>query len=291
MTIAPKIKFDAVDQLPPQERDEIVDLLQARYGDDKPGLPPYWNDTLAGILAHRSVRGYLPTPLPQGALELIVAAAQSAATSSNLQAWSVVAVKDKDRKSRLAALAGNQKHIEQTPLFLVFLADLSRLDRIAQDRGLRSEAHEYLESLLVAVIDAALAAQNAVVAAESLGLGSVYIGAIRNKPVEIAAELGLPPNVLAVFGLCLGYPDESAASGVKPRLPQSLVLHKERYNSESPAQALEAYDREIRKFQKAQGIAETDWTQQALDRVKSAGSLKGRDRLSEALRKLGFGLR
>lgn len=291
MTIAPKIKFDAADKLSQQARDEIIDLFKARYGGDAQDLPPHWNDTLAAILSHRSVRSYLPTPLPQGALELIVAAAQSAATSSNLQVWSVVAVEDKDRKSRLAALAGNQKQIEQAPLFLLFLADLSRLDRIAQDRGLRAEAHDYLESLLVAVIDATLAAQNAVVAAESLGLGSVYIGAIRNKPVDVAAELGLPPNVLAVFGLCLGYPDESAASGVKPRLPQSLVLHRERYNSEIPAQALENYDQEIRKFQKTQGIPEIDWTQQALDRVKSAASLKGRDRLSEALRKLGFGLR
>jgi nitroreductase len=291
MTIAPKIKLDAAPKLPQEAHEGILALFKARYGDEAQDLPPHWNDTLAGLLAHRSVRAYLPTPLPVGALKLIVVAAQSAATSSNLQVWSVVTVEDEDRKSRLAALAGGQKHIAQAPLFLLFLADLSRLERIAEARGLRAEAHDYLESLLVAVIDAALAAQNAVVAAESLGLGSVYIGAIRNKPAEVAAELGLPPNVLAVFGLCLGYADESTASGVKPRLPQNLVLHKERYNPEIQAEALAAYDEAMRRFQKSQGIAEIGWTQQALDRVASAASLKGRDRLSDALRKLGFGLR
>jgi len=124
MTIAPKIKSTPSTSFPHKSAMKSSSSPgPLRRRQTRPAA--LLDDTLAGILAHRSVRGYLPTPLPQGALELIVAAAQSAATSSNLQAWSVVAVKDKDRKSRLAALAGNQKHIEQTPLFLRILADLS----------------------------------------------------------------------------------------------------------------------------------------------------------------------
>ncbi|MEF2985466.1 nitroreductase family protein, partial [Pseudomonas aeruginosa] len=96
------------------------------------------------------------------------------ASSSNLQTWSVVAVQDPDRKARLAELAGNQGHIREAPLFLVWVADLARTRAVATAAGSPAEGLDYLESLLVAVIDAALAAQNAVVALESLGLGAVY---------------------------------------------------------------------------------------------------------------------
>ena len=100
---------------------EASRLVRQRYrGDDAPA-PVAWNDTLAVILGHRSVRAFLPDPLAGGTLETLVAAAQSAASSSNLQVWSVVAVEDPARKARLAALAANQKHIVEAPLILVWL--------------------------------------------------------------------------------------------------------------------------------------------------------------------------
>src|SRR6201987_28366 len=149
------------------------ELLHARYrATDIPGVSA-WNDVLATLLSHRSVRAYQSTPLPEGTLELIVAAAQSAATSSNLQTWSVVAVEDPDRKAKLSAVAANQAHIRECPLFLVWLADLARVDHLANSRGISLAALPFVETFLIAVIDAALAAQNAVVAAESLGLSTV----------------------------------------------------------------------------------------------------------------------
>ena len=292
MTEAVAFKDDVPPPVAPEVLREATDLLRARYGSQTIAVPDQWNDTLSILLSHRSVRAYLPEPLPPGALETIIAAAQSAATSSNLQAWSVIAVEDKDRKARLATLAGRQKHIEQAPLFLVFLADLARLDKIAEDQGGRAGAHDYLESFVIGVIDAALAAQNAVVALESLGLGSVYIGGIRNHPEEVAAELGLPKNVLAVFGLCVGTPAAlPIPSGIKPRLPQRLVLHRERYDEAIAPDVLADYNRDLREFQKQQGMGEADWTQQAVDRMTSVDALKSRGRLTEALRTLGFGLR
>jgi len=124
------------------------------------------------LLDHRSVRAFTDRHLPEGTIETLIAAAQSASTSSNLQVWSVVAVQDVDRRKRLFALAGNQAYIHQAPLFLVWLADLSRVSRIAEQQGVELEALPYLESLLLRTIDAALAAQNAVVALESRGLGA-----------------------------------------------------------------------------------------------------------------------
>ena len=188
-------------------------LLSRRNRDGALAAPQQWNEVLETILNHRSVRGFLPRALPEGTLELLIAAAQSASTSSNLQFWSVVAVQETERKSRLAELAGQQQFIRDAPLLLVWLADLSRLDRIAAERQAQVDGTHYLEEFIVGVVDAALAAQSALIAAESLGLGAVYIGAMRNLPEQIAAELALPPHVFAVFGMSIGYPDPARPTG------------------------------------------------------------------------------
>ncbi|ANL31846.1 nitro/flavin reductase protein (plasmid) [Rhizobium phaseoli] len=250
-----------------------------------------WNEAIDAILSHRSVRNYLPTPVPQEeAVELAVAAAQSAPSSSNLQAWSLVTVEDAGRKSRLNAVAGNQRQIAQAPLLLVWLADLARPRRIAKEGGATGEGLDYIESFLLAVIDAALAAQNAVVALESLGLGTCYIGAIRNDPDTVARELALPEGVFPVFGLTVGYPDPTAPAGVKPRLPQATVLHRELYNAETLREDVAGYNRSLRSFQAEEAMPPIDWTDQVRSRVGTTEALKGRHLLGEVARKLGFKL-
>lgn len=266
-----------------------------RYGDGAtdPGLAASaCAPLLEHLLAHRTVRAYLDQPLDPGVLPAMMAAAQSAATSSNLQCWSVVAVQDRDRKARLAELANSQAHIREAPLLLVWLADLSRLDRAASRRGLPSEANRYLEMFLVAVVDAALAAQNAVLAAEAMGLGTCYIGAMRNKPEQVAAELGLPPRAFAVFGMTVGRPDPGRAAAVKPRLPQTAILHHETYRlpDAGEAPAVERYDEVMQRFQRGQSMKEVPWSRLAGERVAGPGTLSGRHRLTEAIRALGFEL-
>lgn len=265
--------------------------LYERYRTAAMENPVAWNKTLDTLLAHRSVRSYLPDPLPDGTVEILVAAAQSAATSSNLQPWSVVVVEDPERKARLAALAGNQKHIVEAPVFLLWLIDLHRLEGLGQARAVPSEGLGFLETFLLGAVDTSLAAQSAVVALESLGLGSVYIGGIRNRPAEVASELGLPPHVFALFGLVVGRPDPAAPASVKPRLPQEAVLFRERYGRPGSKGALAVYDQNLREFQREQGLPERDWTEQAAHRVRGAEALSGRDKLHGVLRALGFGLR
>lgn len=268
----------------------LAALLSARYGTAVPDLG-VWNETLHTVLGHRSVRDYRPDPLPDGTLELLVAAGQSAASSSNLQAWSVVAVEDPERKARLAALAGEQKQIIQAPLFLVWLVDLHRLETIGRLESSPSEGLQYLESFLLGAVDAALAAQNAVVALESLDLGAVYIGAIRNNPEKVAKEIALPPHVFALFGLAVGYPDPAVATAVKPRLPQDAVLFRETYATERANVPFNEYNLRLRHFQAGQNIPQRDWTETVAQRLRHAASLHGRDRLAEVLRGLGFGLK
>jgi nitroreductase len=263
--------------------------LAARYG--RAAVPPAgpWNDTIALLLNHRSVRAFLPDPLPVGTLETLLAAAQSAATSSNMQTFSVVAVTDPARKARLAHVANDQAYIAQCPLFLVFLADLSRAQRLGQAEGVELVNLPYLETFLVAAIDAALAAQNTVVAAESLGLATVYIGALRNDAAAVAAVLGLPQGAMGVFGLCVGH--GKGTWEVKPRLAQAAVLHRETYRVPDEAALRAAYDAELAAFARRNEITAYTWTERVKNRLGRLSSLNGRDRLREVLAGLGFPLR
>jgi nitroreductase len=270
---------------------ERSSLWQARYGDTAlPALPSDWNSTLEVLLNHRTSRNYRPDALPAGTVELLVAAAQSAPTSSNLQAWSVVAVEDPERKARLADFTGGNAHIKAAPLFLVWLVDLSRLRGIAHQHGNEGGGLDFLESFLIGAIDAALAAQNAVVAIDSLGLGSCYIGGMRNRPEDVAKELNLPPETVAVFGLTVGYPDPAVEADVKPRLPQSAVLFRETYG-EVRREDLDRYDETMAVFQDKQKLPQTGWTGVIAKRIENAAALKGRDQLTAILRRLGFSIK
>lgn len=280
----------AVADEPVTARDRARTRLYDRYR-TLIDLPVEWNETLDTIVAHRSVRAYLPDPLPAGTIETLIAAAQSAASSSNLQPWSVIAVEDPERKRHLAEFAGNQKHIVDAPLLLVWLVDLNRLEHVGETEGRRVEAIEFLETFLLGAVDTSLAAQNAVLALESLGLGSVYIGGIRNRPAEVAAELGLPPQVFALFGLVVGKPDPDAPASVKPRLAQEAVLFREQYGNDRLDPALAGYNKRLRSFQQEQGLPEQDWTAIVANRLRGPDILHGRDKLKDILHGLGFKLR
>ncbi len=211
-------------------------------------------DTLRLQLAHRSVRKFGPRDVTDDELDALIAAAQSAPTSSNLQPWSVVAVRDPARKARLAALAANQAFIEQAPLFLVWVADLGRAHRLATRAGVPLAAAEYLETTIIGFVDTALAAQNAVVAAASLGLGSVFVGALRNHPEQVAAELALPQHAVATFGLAVGAPDPTEHAGIKVRLPRAAVLHRERYDAEAADAHIATYDERLSAYNARFGL-------------------------------------
>lgn len=268
-----------------------TDALALRYGEDSiPSAGP-WNDAIALLLNHRSVRGYRSDALPEGTLETLIAAAQSAATSSNLQTWSVIAVTDPAKKAAIAKIANNQKHIEQCPLFLVWVADISRNQRLGAEEGVELEVMPYLETFLVAALDAALAAQNAVTAAESLGLSTVYIGAMRNNVQEVGKILGLPQGAMGVFGLCVGYAAPGVANEVKPRLPQDAILFHNTYGNPEESKLRAAYDAKMAAFSTRNEMTQDTWTKRVIGRMGKIAALSGRHVLGDALRAMGFPLK
>ncbi len=263
--------------------------LHQRYGGNNAPTVTLNNPVVDLMLNHRSVRSYKPDALPAGALETMIAAAQSAATSSNLQTWSVVAVENPDTRTTCARLAGDQQHIADAPLFLLFMADLARLNRVADAVAIPRAGTDYFELFLMASIDASLAAQNAVLAAESLGLGTVYIGGMRDKPEELATLLNLPESSAVVFGLCVGYAVEGKEGAIKPRLPQEAVLHRETYELAGQDSAIARYNTAMDAFYKEQNMrVNGNWSQHSAKRVAGPESLSGRDKLMQALRRMGF---
>jgi FMN reductase (NADPH) len=152
---------------------------------------------------------------------------------------SVVAVTDTARRQTLARLCGEQEHIAQAPVFLAWCADLARLERACELRGY-TQVTSYVENFLVAAVDVAIAMQNAALAAESLGLGICYIGAIRNRPQNVIELLGLPQLVMPIAGMTVGWP--ATTPMIRLRLPLSAVLHWEHYERSGQDQALAAYD-------------------------------------------------
>ena len=233
-------------------------------------------------LEHRSVRRFLPRPLDPGLLESLIHCGQAAASSSFIQAYTVIRVTRPEVRASIAEAAGGQRWIEQAPEFLVFCADLRRVNAACEAAG-RGALEGYAEHGLAAVIDVALMAQNVLLAAESQGLGGVFIGGIRNDPQVVAEQLALPDRVLPVFGMCLGWPNES--NEVKPRMPVGFILHQDRYQDVSP-ERIALYDEKMAAYYASRGsnVRLSDWSHAAASAVQG----KKREHMLDFLHARGF---
>lgn len=222
------------------------------------------NPIIDCMTAHRSIRKYTKTPVPDALLEKLLTAAQCASTSSHVQAYTIINVRDKTVRKQIAELAGPQEWVAAAPVFLVFCADITRLDSACRRHGITAETG-WTEQGLVATVDTALIAQNLMMAAESEGLGGVFIGGIRNDPQTVCRLLGLPDLVYPVFGMCLGYPDQDPAP--KPRLPLHLILHQDTYDSRKAESGLDTYDKAVQAYYAARSpkLKDRTWTSGAAE--------------------------
>jgi FMN reductase (NADPH) len=206
------------------------------------------NDTIKTILSHRSIRKFKNEPLNKETVETLVKCAQAASTSSYQQVYSIIGVEDQGLKEKLARLAGNQDYVAENGYFFVFCLDYHRHILAAEMTGSNiTNTVESTEGFIVGTADAALAAQNMAVAAESLGLGIVYIGGIRNNLPEVSEMLQCPDHVVPLFGLAVGVPD--AQPGLKPRLPLQAVFHTNTYKEDSVLKdQLQTYEEETAAY-------------------------------------------
>ncbi|AEC02315.1 nitroreductase family protein [Parasphaerochaeta coccoides] len=208
------------------------------------------NPIIRQLKAHRTFRDFDPSfTVSDEQLQSILDATCQAPSSMNGQHYSIIVVDDSEKKQRLAELIpSNAKHIIASSVFLLFVADLRRMHRVCEHYGTEFVPVGKPEPLLISTIDTALAVENAVVAVESLGLGSVIVGSIRSVGDKIITMFNMPEYTLPLLGLSIGKP--AVEMRVKPRLPKDTVVHRNAWK-EFDYRFIEEYDGTMEKFAEA----------------------------------------
>lgn len=275
--------------------------FQARYGTDIPDNDYPTSDFVENLLKRRTIRRYSDKEINPKLLEKLIAAAQSAPTSSMLQPWSVITLSREKRKilcsEKNAAWLGikakkrslsdphNLNTLMSCSVYLVWLADNSILNSVFNDLSLKDRygtdivnkqrqadfASKNMHYELRTIIDAVVAAQTLVLAAESVGIGVQYMGSIRN--MDLKEDLNLPDHVMPLFGIALGYPSDDAGVEpntkknihTKPRLPQSLIFHTDSHKS-LDSTLLHNYNNLMKDFYSYYELP-NDWFYRAIDRT------------------------
>ncbi len=219
--------------------DDARSLLVDRFGIDVTVYDEHTTETIKTILAHRSCRRYRAEPVPPALLDLLLACAQSAPTKSNLQQYSILVVSDPERRRALAELTPTLTWLDQAPELLVFLGDVRRIRRLAEIHG-RDYANNNADTFMNAAVDAALAMQAFITAAESAGLGACPISLLRNQIEAVSDLFGLPDGVFPIAGLSLGWPADEARRSL--RLPPSVAVQRDRYDDSNLEAEIAAYD-------------------------------------------------
>lgn len=186
------------------------------------------NKVIETLMNHRSIRSYKSTPVSKEDLDLIIKSSQAAPSSIHGQQVTIISVRDEEKKKKLAELVGNQSYVAEAPIFLVYCADFYRAKIAGEIIGEEMVLAETEEGKLVGAVDVGLALGNGIAAAESLGLGIVPIGGIRKEAEAVAELLGLPKYVFPMVGLVVGHPLDY--SHLKPRFPEEVIHHEEKYN-------------------------------------------------------------
>lgn len=241
------------------------------------------NEVIKSLQNHRSFRSYQDKEVDEEHLEQIIKSVQASPNWINGQHYSIIAVKDKERKKKLAEACNNQKHIEEAPVFLIFCADFYRTHLACEMEGAKINTSNDIDTLIVGVTDVGIALSTAIVAAESLGLGTVPIGGIRRNALDVIDILDLPEYVIPISGLCIGHPGED--TGQKPRLPKEAVYHEERYNHELGPH-LEEYNETYSRYlqERSSNNRASTWTKH----VSSFFSKQYYQGIAEMLRKQKF---
>lgn len=213
------------------------------------------NETIKLLMDRHSVRAYEPNSVSDLEKDLILKAAFRAPTAGNMMLYSIIEITDQALKEKLADTCDHQPFIAKAPLALIFLADYQRWYDYFVHSGTmeacRKAGKEFLVpeegDLMLACCDALIAAQTAVVAAESLGIGSCYIGDILEQYETHRDLLELPRYVLPITMVCFGKPASTEKKGAwQPRYDRKYILHANRYHRLQPDE-VEEMERPLRE--------------------------------------------
>lgn len=223
---------------------DLTAAYRTRFGLDPEGalavdLPAAAAAALSRILDRRSYRKFADKPVDGPLRTALLACSQSASAKSDLQQYSIIDLHDPAKKAALAGLC-DTAWMADAPVLLVFCGDLNRARQIGEMRG-HTHVQDTLDSFFNATVDAALALQSYILAAEAAGLGCCCVSQVRKRLPETAALLGLPPGVFPIAGLGAGWPGEPR--DVVLRLPPEAVVHRDTYDDGGLAGTIDGYDR------------------------------------------------
>jgi|TARA_B110000483_G_scaffold160059_1_gene189872 FMN reductase [NAD(P)H] len=213
-------------------------LTEGRYGFDLE-IPADVPDGVQALLNRRVIRKYKTNPINEQTMALLLSAAQSAPTKSNLQQYSIVIIRDPEVRNAVSELVPSMPWVRNAPVIAIFLGDVRRIRRLAEIRG-HTYQNNNADTFMNAAVDAALAMQCFITAADYLGLGTCPISYVRNRIDDLAEILDLPDGVFPISGLCVGFPDD--AGYVSMRLPQKVVVHQDLYNDDDLETDVKDYD-------------------------------------------------
>ncbi|WP_239372520.1 oxygen-insensitive NADPH nitroreductase [Snodgrassella gandavensis] len=208
--------------------------------------------TLPTIYRHRSIRKFTEEALTDEQREAIWEAGRAASSSSFMQSVHIIRVTDMEKRAALSEVAANQKYVRTAAEFWVFCVDYTRHKLAFPEAQL-----DWTEGMIIGAVDAGIMAQNCLLAAESLGLGGVYIGSLRNDVKRAAEILELPQLTFPLFGLCLGHPAQDPM--YRPRLPLDTLVSENRYRPLDPAK-LAAYDEQLTLYYRERSGLDLNWS-------------------------------
>lgn len=217
----------------------LAEALEHRFGEavEVPTEVPC--EALLRLATRASNRRYRPDPVDPRLVRVLAACALSAPTKSDLQQADIVIVQDRTLRQAIEALLPGNPWVTKAPVLLAFCGNNRRQRRIHELRG-HPFANDHFDPFFNASVDAAIVLSAFVLAAESVGLATCPISAIRDHAAEVSRLLSLPDHVFPVAGLGMGWPD--GAAPVSPRLPLSVTVHTDRYDETGLDQAIAAYD-------------------------------------------------
>ena len=224
----------------PTPPSRLQQALDHRFGEAF-DIDPGWAglDELARLAGRGTQRRYQARDLSPALLRLLCACALSAPTKSDLQQGELLIVEDAHQRRVLSDLMPDQTWLRDAPAFVVVLANGRRLPQLCELRG-KPFVNDHLDAFFNASVDAGIVLGTLVRAAEAVGLGCCPVSVIREHAERVSQLLGLPPRVLPVAGLCLGWPLQPPRISV--RLPLEMTVHQDRYDEGDVAQRLQAYD-------------------------------------------------
>ncbi len=237
------------------------------------------------ILERRSIRRYERLPIPSDDMQYIYNAIRNTPTSYNGQQYTVIDIDDQPLKELIYEITG-EKQIKTCNHFLVFCADYNKISVIARDKGISDIPFvRTVDGYTVGIIDATLALMNALTAAESRGLGTCCVGYMRTAaPDRLSELLQLPRGVTIVCGLAIGIPREHP--DIKPKQPESLLIHHNTYRNDDLLPELKAYDTIVTEYNSTRAGSRTgnDWASHITDYYREGEHYN----MARALRNRGF---